>query len=227
MPRRIVQVGRSDFISSALRKLPDDLHIVSSRDTPEERLCDLRDDLIVFVPPRTPAMQDYVRFRAWFEQAAKFASPRVHLVLISSIICEVEDSRGPRYQAYRVAKQRLEDDFSGFFLSTEQKYEAYIIRTGMFMQGSLISRSRAIWILAGLLRLFAHSNHFFHYTDRSTLEASFSRISHESRRGISRAVISVPGLDIINAPNFLRSALRKIYVADASKSWNPAGDFEP
>lgn len=200
-----------------------ELRIVSSRDTLETTLCEIHDDLIVFVPPRTPTAQDYERFRAWFEHTANFASSRVQLALISSIICEVEDSRGSRYQAYRVAKQRLEDDFSGYFLGPAAKQNACIIRTGMFMQSSMISRSRAIWILAGLLRPFAHSHHFFHYTDRSNLDTSFSRIFQDRHSGISRAVTSVPGLGVIQAPQMLRSALRKIYVANASTSLPASG----
>ena len=207
----ILQVGRSHFISSVLSGISDSVTVVSSNSAPSASLKDMREGMIVFVPPRIPDQAGYERFETWFARA-RVDSPRsVHISLISSLICGSDRSLDERYEEYRTAKTQIERVFSYEFEDNSLGHTFNIIRLGMFMPRALPLRAQAIRLLAHTLRPFVPPSRVYVYTNKAVLISTLSVVLSGSCEKVVESSIEIKGTGLLPTPKLLSRFVSKLY----------------
>lgn len=209
---KIIQVGRSDFVSSVLRGLSVPMTVVSSKSDPSASLKEIKEGMIVFVPPKIPDAVGDERFQSWFSYTKKNIPKSVHISLISSLICDSDSSVGARYDEYRAAKQTIESNFICELQGINLDHEISIIRLGMFMPTLFPSRAQAIKLLAHTLRPFAPICSVYRYTDKIALRDTLSQIlRRQCNDGIIQSCKTVEGTGLFSTPKILAPLVKKIY----------------
>lgn len=209
---KVLQVGRSEFISMALRNTSAQLKVISSQESPSNSLNDISDGMIVFVPPKLPSAEGRALFREWFSQTRRNLPCSVHVLLVSSLICASRSELDARYAKYRELKEEIEFDFSEALMSQDTEQAVSIVRMGMFVNGMFPARAHVIKTLAQALSPFASRDQEYRYTNKSTLQDTFKRAFDGPCAPVLEASATVRGMELIPPPKFLAPMVQKLYM---------------
>lgn len=208
----IIQIGRSDFITSACCNISSHVNVFSSSDDAVHMFSDFKGGTIVFVPPRIPSDFTSNVFHDLFHYVGHSLSPDTNIILISSVICETNERINSHYSLYRATKMLMEEDFVSSFKLLYPRNTITIVRCGMFMPPLAFSKPWAIRVLAALCRPFAGEQEYYFYTDARALESAFIAILEGRAHSMVNAAISTKGLGILRAPSFMKTLLGRVYV---------------